>query len=101
MSEVPGLSPLARKYGEYWIPPKLRDSDEAIAFGIESKGIGAGNGGGFAEVVTRIGESGTEVAGIGFDEDARAGLVDFAADPVVRDDRLVDLRRTTIVELKI
>ena len=71
-----------------------------IKLGIESEGIRAGNGGGFAEVVIGIGESGTEVAGMVFDEDVRAGLVDFSADPIVRDDRFVDLRRTTIVELK-
>ena len=65
---------------------------------VGNDGIGACVGVGFADIVTGIGGSGCDCTRTVFDEDVRAGLADFAADPPRRTDRRVERRRVTIVK---
>lgn len=100
MIDVSGLSPLVQKYSEYCIPSKTKASEASEPFVIGKEGNITCDGIGFTDIVTKIGGSGIGCAGIVFNEEARAGLADFVDKPEFRG-RRVDLRRVTIVELKI
>ena len=129
MSDVPGLSPFVKKYGEYWIPPKskawlwISGIRKELGVGIDWFEIGIdgiivgidwfeiGIDGivvgidwfkiGIDEIVVGIDWFDCELVGIA------AGIGSFAGDSVGTDDeevrfvRLVDLRNVTIVGVKI
>ena len=79
------------------MPPKSSDSNTSDGVVIGNEGIGTRGSDGSVGIGTGIGGFEINSVGMVFDEEALAGLADFAADPLARAGRRVDRRRVTIL----